>query len=216
MIGSIYKITNRINSKSYIGKTYMSITKRFAIHINDSKKERNNNRLLYKAFKKYGPDNFTVELLGTFENGILEEKEIEYISLYATFKNGYNLTLGGDGTRYFAHADEDVIQTYTNLKSVKHTATHYNCTTDTIRNILRGNNISIERDFSRPICCTTLDISFETTADAAKYLLENNIAVGQKQESVKRSIQRVLLGTRKSYLKLIFVDENESFHPDHI
>ena len=68
----IYKITNDINNKIYIGKTEFSIEKRFHEHCRDAFKERNEKRPLYAA----------------------------------TFKYGYNATLGGDGTRY---ADYDLI-----------------------------------------------------------------------------------------------------------
>ena len=48
----IYQITNDINGKIYIGKTEQTIEKRFQQHCNDSKKEKNCNRPLYKAINK--------------------------------------------------------------------------------------------------------------------------------------------------------------------
>ena len=59
----IYKITNMVNGKSYIGKTERSIQERFREH----KKLRNNRkhekRPLYTAMNKYGVKNFKLELL---------------------------------------------------------------------------------------------------------------------------------------------------------
>ena len=49
----IYKITNSINNKSYIGKTNRTIQQRFQEHCRASQKEAVNNRPLYKAMKKY-------------------------------------------------------------------------------------------------------------------------------------------------------------------
>lgn len=46
----IYKITNSINGKAYIGKTMGTPEKRFKEHIADSKRDRYANRPLYKAF----------------------------------------------------------------------------------------------------------------------------------------------------------------------
>ena len=50
----IYKITNDINDKIYIGKTNFSIEKRFQEHCKDAFRKRNEKRPLYNAMKKYG------------------------------------------------------------------------------------------------------------------------------------------------------------------
>lgn len=99
----IYKIVNRVNGKLYIGKTQFSIERRFQEHIRASKKENCANRPLYKAMKKYGIDNFYVELIEETNNP--EEREqfwIKYYNSYVGFSNcqGYNATLGGDGKAY--------------------------------------------------------------------------------------------------------------------
>jgi group I intron endonuclease len=56
-MGFIYKITNNINQKSYIGKTERNISVRYKEHI------RHKNYLdlpLYRAFNKYGIENFSI------------------------------------------------------------------------------------------------------------------------------------------------------------
>lgn len=58
-MGYIYKITNNINQKIYIGKTSQSIDKRFRSHINNARNHIN--RYLYDAMNKYGYENFTIE-----------------------------------------------------------------------------------------------------------------------------------------------------------
>ena len=58
MDGFIYKITNKVNNKIYIGKTMTSIEKRFQEHIRESRKERAENRPLYRAIRKYGKREF--------------------------------------------------------------------------------------------------------------------------------------------------------------
>lgn len=63
-MGYIYKITNKINHKMYIGKTnYADPYDRFKEHIRDSKKERCKNRPLYRAMNKYGLENFEFEVI---------------------------------------------------------------------------------------------------------------------------------------------------------
>ena len=93
-MGFIYKITNKINGKIYIGKTEFSIKKRWKEHIADSKKGFVN-RPLYNAMNKYGISNFLIEQIEECEN--LNERERYWIQYYDTYKNGYNATLGGDG-----------------------------------------------------------------------------------------------------------------------
>ena len=105
----IYKITNKINNKIYIGKTEFSIEKRWAEHCRDSKKKEEKNRPLYRAFNKYGIENFKIELIEETNNP--EEKEKYWIEYYGSFKNGYNATMGGDGKRY---CDYDLIYTLYN------------------------------------------------------------------------------------------------------
>ena len=106
----IYKITNDINNKVYIGKTEFSIEKRFREHCADAFKERNEKRPLYSAMKKYGIAHFHTELLEETDNP--EEREIYWIEQYQSFKSGYNATLGGDGKKYL---DYDLIIKNKNL-----------------------------------------------------------------------------------------------------
>jgi group I intron endonuclease len=93
----IYKITNKINGKAYIGQS-INIEKRWKEH---KKRYKNVNTRsydypLYKAFRKYGIDNFTFEIIEKCKEKKLNEKEIFWIEHYNTFFKGYNQTLGGD------------------------------------------------------------------------------------------------------------------------
>ena len=93
----IYKITNKINNKVYIGQTSSSIDYRWQTHIHDSKKAECQNRPLYRAFHKYGIENFTVEEIEECNSEIVNEREIYWINYYNSYKEGYNATLGGEG-----------------------------------------------------------------------------------------------------------------------
>lgn len=91
MIG-IYKITNKINNKCYIGQS-IHIEKRFKEHI-----KSNFDTPLCKAFKKYGVDNFIFEVVEECVAEQLNDKEIYYIQHFksSTEEWGYNLTFGGN------------------------------------------------------------------------------------------------------------------------
>lgn len=95
MIGYIYLITNNINNKQYIGQHRTN-------HINDG--YMGSGVALHRAYKKYGLENFTKEILfytvsKSVDNllCILNALEKFYIRKYNTFKDGYNMTEGGDG-----------------------------------------------------------------------------------------------------------------------
>lgn len=92
MIG-IYKITNKLNNKCYIGQS-IHIQKRFEEHIKSEL-----NLPLYKAFKKYGIDNFLFEVVEECKKEELNDKEVYYIKFFHSCIDewGYNLTYGGDG-----------------------------------------------------------------------------------------------------------------------
>lgn len=95
--GIIYKLTNNINGKVYIGLT----TRPFNIRMNQHKYDaiHNNKYPIHKAINKYGWENFTKEIIDnatTLEE--LKEKEQYWISYYGSYgtTKGYNATSGGD------------------------------------------------------------------------------------------------------------------------
>lgn len=96
----IYKITNKINGKCYIGKTIQNFEqyKKYHIATSKNKKHKTYNKVLYKAFRKYGINNFEWEII-TQCNALdeLNKNEIYYIEYFDSINNGYNLTSGGDG-----------------------------------------------------------------------------------------------------------------------
>lgn len=101
----IYKIINDVNGKVYIGKTLHNVDKRWKEHINDSKRERTENRPLYRAMNKYGVEHFHIETIEECVEEIAEEREVFWIKEYNSFgKNGYNATIGGDGKPYVHRA----------------------------------------------------------------------------------------------------------------
>lgn len=63
----IYKITNRINQKIYIGQSIRAIEKRFQRHINDALNNTVDTHLA-RAIREYGPENFTIELIDTAQS----------------------------------------------------------------------------------------------------------------------------------------------------
>lgn len=90
MIG-IYKITNKINNKSYIGQS-TNIQRR----INEHRWANENSRIpFHKAIDKYGWDNFQVEILEECNLEDLNERESYWIQFYNSYGEGYNMNPGG-------------------------------------------------------------------------------------------------------------------------
>lgn len=92
----IYKITNKINGKFYIGLTTETLEKRWKNHIRASKKC---DRHLYNSMRKYGIENFKIETIDeTNDLEKLGELERKYISEYNSTDQsiGYNNTYGGE------------------------------------------------------------------------------------------------------------------------
>lgn len=137
----IYKITNDINDKIYIGKTELSIERRFRQHCNDSKRERCEKRPLYNAMNKYGIEHFHVELIE--ETNSPNEREMYWIEFYNSYHEGYNATLGGDGSAYLELNEEEICNYYKS-HSLRETTKYFNHDSETIKKILIKNNVALK------------------------------------------------------------------------
>ena len=98
LIYSIYKATNKTNGKVYIGfdSNWPNRKQRHKhLYIN-----HNNNKKFYNAIVKYGWDNFEWEIVYQSKEGEYCKNVMEtfFIEQYNSFKCGYNMTLGGEGT----------------------------------------------------------------------------------------------------------------------
>ena len=99
---SVYKITNNLNGKAYIGQTINSIQERFRTHC--AVYSEGKCPALWSAIQLYGKDNFKIEVLWSdpeCDKDTLDEKEIEMIAVHNTLSpNGYNLMEGGHSSRH--------------------------------------------------------------------------------------------------------------------
>ena len=100
MFGYIYKTTNLINGKIYVGQHKAETFDKYY---------KGSGQMITRAFKKYGKSNFTCEVLATAETKEeLNILETYWITKLSTMDNsvGYNLTEGGEGTVGYVHTDE--------------------------------------------------------------------------------------------------------------
>jgi len=94
----IYKATNILNGKIYIGQTTNTLEYRKSQHMRETKSIKKKNTYFHNAINKYGDDNFIFEEID-ITNSIeeLNQREQYWIKYYnSTNKNiGYNLDSGG-------------------------------------------------------------------------------------------------------------------------
>lgn len=105
-----YKITNRINNKTYYGKTSMNPPeKRWQRHVAAARKgpdDHHRFQYVHRAIRKHGADNFRFEVVGTYDDEAeCSQAEIDLIAEHQTNDRdkGYNLTIGGDGALGYRH-----------------------------------------------------------------------------------------------------------------
>lgn len=176
---------------------------------------------LYGAMHKYGFENFFMEKITECPIEDLNEMEQFYIKKYDTYNNGYNLTLGGDGTKTLDLDEREVINKYKECGFITDTSVFFGCSEPVISNILHKNNIEIKTKTkfdittvprspkadlsnSKMIKIVELDKEFNSIIECGKWLILNNYCNTEKPSLAQRSVSRVLNGDRKTYCKFHF------------
>lgn len=109
--GIIYKATNIINGKIYIGKTTTSLKERQYVHKAYSKKGTSGKKVIFhNAIRKYGWENFKWEVLCECDDynilGITETMKIIVNNSHYIDGYGYNMTYGGEGCLGYKHSED--------------------------------------------------------------------------------------------------------------
>lgn len=193
----IYKITNLINGKCYIGQTIKPAEQRWKEHkyraFENIKGEEN--KPLYLAMQKYGIENFSFEVIQdnitTFEQ--LDKAEIYWINYYNSFIKGYNATFGGQQYHKVLPIKE-IIEDYQRTKSARKTALNFNIDHSTVDDILNSNNIprfSFRQSTGQRVMISKDDFhkEFESVIDCAEWFVNNNICKTKNPESVRTSLK---------------------------
>lgn len=193
----IYKITNQINGKCYIGQTIKSPEDRwkehkqhaFGIHPNDQKKA------LYQAIRKYGIENFTFEVVqdGITSHEELDKAEIYWINYYNSFVKGYNSTLGGQNYHSIL-PNEEIIADYIKTKSARKTAQKFGIDHSTVDDILNASGIprfSFREAAGQCVRITKDNFikEFPSVKDCAEWFVDNHITRTTSVESVRTGLK---------------------------
>lgn len=214
MKAKIYKIINDINEKVYVGKTNLSIEKRFDEHLRDAKRYYKEHRPLYAAINKYGEEHFSIELIEECDINLADAREQYWIGYYEGYAKGYNATMGGDGTLLY---DYNFIEL--KLREGMSTAdicSLVGCCKDTVYNVAKLAGIVLEsnnalrqemKQKSIQVNQYTMDDifiqTFDSYADAARWLFDNGY-ISKVSGGVRSHIGDVCNGKRKSAYKFIW------------
>ena len=191
-ICGIYKITNKINSHSYIGQS-VDIYKRWHSHkYADCKPSA-----IHSAIKKYGLENFNFEILERCPREQLNEREIHWIEYYNTYKDGYNLTIGGSAPILYDY--KEIYELWTNGLSCKKIQNKLKCNSGVVTRALRYYNITEEEVKTRITnnkSIVAIDILtqkplkvFSSVREANFFFNGNLLQEGTLRQSIKKGLR---------------------------
>ena len=203
-MGHIYKIQNKINNKIYIGQTIKPVEKRFNQHINIFNKAYFSQLALYKAFNKYGLENFTFEEIEEVENSELDVREKYWINYYDSYNNGYNSTLGGKLVELYNWDTEEIIKLYNQYRSARKVAQIIGCDHSTIDNLLNSNQIprySKAQIYGKTIYLRKNgeEYEFDCANSAAQWLIDNNITKSKNLRCIRSYLTNGYLKNQTYY-----------------
>ena len=202
MIG-IYKITNVLNNKCYIGQS-IDIKTRWMQHIYEGKHNTQKGKL-YPAMFQNGIENFTFEVLQdnieNFEQ--LDKAEIYWIDYYNSFIKGYNETFGGQQYHKIL-PNKEIIKDYYKTRSARKTALKFGISNNTVDDILNSNNIP--RFTFRQAAGQRIAISkdnfykeFDSVKDCAEWFVKNKICRTTTVESARTGLKDARRGNGYYY-----------------
>jgi hypothetical protein len=193
----IYRHT--LNNKDYVGYTSQTIEERLEEHIKNSIVDLSD-RHFHRAIRKYGANSIVSQVIDTAKTkNEAKHKERHYIMELDTFKNGYNMTLGGDGGNTKEKYSDEQMREWKNTISKK---------------VSGMNNSNARPDVTVEVLIDTL-VQFIVENDYHdKYILQKEILSELKRvhdvsiEAVKRRAKNVgglmaLVNTKLTELDLV-------------
>lgn len=162
-VGYIYKITNQINNKLYIGQTTKDLEWRWLKHQKDSIGKYKLDTKFSRALRKYGVDNFIVEELERLENCTrkqLTEREHFWVVTLNTIETGYNVQdplVSSGGNTYAGKSESEMSE---------------------IKEKIRQTKLSGKNPNAHAVKCLNIEtneiIYFDTAEDARRYFNYSN------------------------------------------
>lgn len=196
--GKIYKITNTINNKVYIGQTILdNPMHRWKEHY-DAYKDKSKNTYLYRAMRYHGITNFVFQIIEKrIPYANINEREKYYIKQYKSNNPdyGYNLTLGGDtsyNSKYTEETIRKVIETIINNPNMSLTKIGklFNMSAGLISDINCG-DIWCFSDYTYPIRFNQHYMLNQELADEIIDLLSSGVSASTIAKQYKVSVTNI-------------------------
>lgn len=205
MKGYIYKITNIINKKVYIGQTKQSAEQRFIQHKSHARTGHSHHKLA-RALRKYGDENFIIEIIEECDYSILDDRERYWISFFNSVNEGYNTLLGGQDKScyYIIENEQEIIDYYLKCHNQVQTFQHFNITEYKFRQILSKNNIKTDytnygKHIKERVRIVELNLEFDSSTECAQYFIENNLCKTKKEQCARTRIANAITNKHKVY-----------------
>jgi group I intron endonuclease len=181
----VYKTTNLLDEKVYVGQDY---------HENPS--YLGSGKLLTRAVKKYGKENFVKEVIDFAESmRELNEKERYWVKFYnCKDPVGYNLTDGGEGIAGYLHTEETKSKISKKLEGKNHPlfGKHYKCSEETKEKMRQAKLGRKNQDQSRRMKGEKNPM--KRLEVRAKFMGDKN---SSKKAEVKEKIRKSKLGKKR-------------------
>lgn len=140
LTGIVYKISNSVNDKIYIGSTTRKLSLRWTEHKKMSKK---GSRPLYKEMREFGVDKFLIEVIEVVDVKNLLNREAFWISYYKSYDAGYNISRTGTSCSKFTKNDvNDIIKLSKSGNTLAEISRTYSCDPNTISALLKKNGVN--------------------------------------------------------------------------
>lgn len=198
-MGVIYKATNLVNGKIYIGQT-IDFKRRKRKHLSDSKKnDFKDTSVFHKAIRKYGESNFSWEIIEEVPSEELKEREIYWIQFFDSYiehNKGYNMTLGGDNAdglvNWIKNNPDKARQNALNslIKAQESNKLHPERHREHLKQARKKSNEAV----SKKVLCVEQQIVFKSISDAEKWSLSLENPNGKKASH--QHISKVCKGAR--------------------
>lgn len=208
----IYIIRNIKNNKVYIGQAVshrlnknkyriFGFEGRFKDHISEALNNSKKNQCTYlnNAIRKYGKENFTVDIVEICDRSESDNKEILYISMYnSLYPNGYNLTKGGKNFIINNIDDNEILNNELNIKKSKRGRdfgfTHNEETLNKMKNYYSERKNNIEFQIKLKNC------------------MKNSISSYYEKKKIEYLSQQKLVLPLKQYIKPVFKKNTNIIH----
>lgn len=174
----IYKITNDINDKVYIGMTTRSIEIRWKEHI------RHSSQLIDAAIQQFGKEHFKIEVIEECSEEEIDDKEIYWIKFYNSYEKGYNVTLGGrDEKMIMTNRVDEVLEWWNKGLTINKIVKETGLNVETVRGYLNKSGIDHDQIRQR----ANVYIGKAKAKPIGQYDLNNNlIKIWESQVQIRK------------------------------